>query len=238
MAEDKNCKPWEKPYYHVWEAAAFWCGITNRTISIDDKGIPVADPQNECLRSRAIWIMDAIVSGELPCGRDGKSVPGEAITGCKRTVRRIDLRNWFLENHGERPPFLFDEIERKTHAAINAESFLVLQADLQAKKTRLEKTEERLREMAIKNSALEHERDAAIRSFEESVDARKAVGEREKNSYLHLIGALLQIIMDKKLYETEEGLREDIAEQYKGFPGCTFRTTAGRFADAKRLLSQ
>ena len=238
MAEDNNCKPWEKPYYHVWEAAAFWCGITNRTISIDDKGIPVADPQNECLRSRAIWIMDAIVSGELPCGRDGKSVPGEAITGCKRTVRRIDLRNWFLENHGERPPFLFDEIERKTHAAINTESFLALQADLQVKKTRLENTEERLREMVFKNSALERERDAAIRSFEESVDARKAVGEREKNSYLHLIGALLQIIMDKKLYETEEGLREDIAEQYKGFPGCTFRTTAGRFADAKRLLSQ
>jgi hypothetical protein len=109
---------------------------------------------------------------------------------------------------------------------------------LQAKKTRLEKTEERLREMAIKNSALEHERDAAIRSFEESADARKAVGEREKNSFLHLIGALLQIIMDKKLYETEEELREELAEQYKGFPGCTFRTTASRFAEAKRLLSQ
>jgi integrase len=63
--------------------------------------------------------------------------------------------------------------------------------------------------------------------------------EKMKAGVLHiLIGALLQIIMDKKLYETEEELREEFVVQYKGFPGCTFRTTAGRFADAKRLLSQ
>lgn len=61
---------------------------------------------------------------------------------------------------------------------------------------------------------------------------------RTEKSNLHIIGAMLQIIMDKEAFNSEEELRKHIAEKYAGFSGCTERTMGGRFAEAKKLLSE
>jgi hypothetical protein len=124
MTEDNICMPWLKPFYYVWEAAAFWCDIMDRPIKVDENGLPVADPQNSSLRSKAEWIMDAINNKELPCGNQGSPCRYWAVEGPSRTVRRKDLRNWFLSNFTERPSFLFDETERSAHIVINPETFL------------------------------------------------------------------------------------------------------------------
>lgn len=241
MQEDKNCKQWDKPYYFVGEAAAFWCQIYNRNIVIESNGLPAHDPQNPCLRSRAEWIMDAIDCGELPCGRDGGLSIDDHVARHRRTVRRTDLRQWFIDHQGERPAFLFDEIERNVHKSINPDSFRALQADLQAEKARHERTKEQLRDMAGNMSNLEHERDALKGLCEKLTKQDKLDSdpdERSKKTFLHIIGALLSIIMDTNLYKSEESLRDHISTQYQGFAGCTPRTMAEKFSEAKKLLSE
>jgi hypothetical protein len=66
----------------------------------------------------------------------------------------------------------------------------------------------------------------------------KPISPRTEKSNLHIIGALLQVVMDEKLFSSEEALREHLAAQYQGYPGCAERTLAGRFAEAKKLLSE
>ena len=64
------------------------------------------------------------------------------------------------------------------------------------------------------------------------------VSERQERSDLHIIGALLQIIMDEKVFPSEEALRIHIADQYQSYSGCAERTLAGRFSQSKKLLSE
>lgn len=86
-------------------------------------------------------------------------------------------------------------------------------------------------------------RTTALREFEERIANENCEGEkppsrRQEKSDLHIIGAMLEIIMENDMFSSEESLRQHIADKYQGFPGCTERTLAGRFAEAKRLLSQ
>lgn len=42
----------------------------------------------------------------------------------RRTVRHKDIKAWFTEFYpDQRPAFLFDEVERNTHAVINKDTF-------------------------------------------------------------------------------------------------------------------
>jgi hypothetical protein len=243
MIKDNNCKPWDKPYYYVWEVAALWCGIPDRKIPIDDMGLPEDDPENPCLYARALWIMSAIDHGELSCGSDGGKSTDDfgndislTIGYPERTVRKKHLKEWFQYHQSDRPEFLFDEIERNTHSAINIESFQALQADLQAEKALHKKTQEQVKAMSDKLAAVEQERDS-LKSTQKEITILLA-DERSTTSFLHLIGALLETIMENKLYKSEAALREYISEKYTGFKGCASRTTAGKFSEAKKLLSQ
>jgi hypothetical protein len=85
-------------------------------------------------------------------------------------------------------------------------------------------------------------RTSALLDLQERVSEEQAEGKpispRTEKSNLHIIGALLQVVMDEKLFSSEEALREHLAAQYQGYPGCAERTLAGRFAEAKKLLSE
>jgi hypothetical protein len=85
-------------------------------------------------------------------------------------------------------------------------------------------------------------RTSALLDLQERVSEEQAGGKtispKVEKSNLHIIGALLQIVMDKKLFASEEALREHLAAQYQSYPGCAERTLAGRFAEAKKLLSE
>jgi len=69
-----------------------------------------------------------------------------------------DLKEWAKTiAPTERPAFLFDEIERKTHFSINADSFRALQADRDALSTELDKTKDKLQKVRQEKNDLASE---------------------------------------------------------------------------------
>lgn len=101
-------------------------------------------PSIRCLEPRCRVLQDAIDQGKLKVGRDGGQsflVSGSGhVAYSRRTLKREDLKAWIAETFPtDKPAFLFDEIERNTHTAINADAFRALQADRDALQTRLDK---------------------------------------------------------------------------------------------------
>ena len=138
----ENCNAESKPFYTVAEAAIRWCGLTKieHAIQIDQSGLPEKMADYPCLRVRAERILYALTeTKDLPRGRDGKKVAEDDTVAKQRlTVCHDDLKQWVAKKYpSEKPPFLFDEIERTTHPDINAESFRALQADLKARDRQL-----------------------------------------------------------------------------------------------------
>lgn len=185
MYNPKSCNALEKPFYTPMEAALRWCGLIAHEADILSRtlGAPIppvnAFPQWPCLRANAEKILDAIMNHELPYGRDGKSVPlGEQVNKTRLTVRHTDLKAWMAKHYPDQtPPFLFDEIERTTHARITVEAWQALQAEREALRTRVEKAEALYRD---KWSKLE-------------VEAKRQADEpspKSRNAYLRTIAAL------------------------------------------------
>lgn len=87
--------------------------------------------------------------------------------------------------------------------------------------------------LVVRTSSL---REFEDRYFADQESAERPPSKRQQNSDLHIIGALLEIIVEGQLFSSEEKLRDHIADQYRGYSGCASRTLAGRFAEAKKLL--
>lgn len=188
----KSCSALEKPYYKPVEAALRWCNLISHEVAILRgtgnelfPGVGVF-PQWPCLRANAEKIYDAILNGGLPHGRDGRTVgPGDHVAKERLTIRHADLREWMAKHYpDQKPAFLFDEIERQTHAAINADSFRALQADRDATRADLEKAKTREAEIIGERDALLGERN----SLRAMVD--KSITTTERNTLLIIIAAL------------------------------------------------
>jgi len=197
----KSCNALEKPYYSPIEAAIRWCGLIEHEAKITgamfSKGVHVPSvgmfPEWPCLRANAEKISDAIEFGSIKYGRDGRLVSmNEHVTPAKRTVRHADLREWMSKTYpDQKPAFLFDEIERTTHAAINADTFRALQADRDALKARIEKAEEWARNKIAETKGVECERDA-LRGMVDDLSAKtKAKENTEILKLQRTLGALV-----------------------------------------------
>lgn len=233
MTEDKDCHPWDKPYYYAWQVAVYWCGA-DRNIHLDEHGLPVADPINHCVRPRAEWIMDAMERRELRYGRDGKAVgEGDQVARPKRTVARSDLRAWFVAHRSERPPFLFGEDERRAHAAIDADSFRVLQADLQAARSRLEKANERIRHF----ETLASEQQAELASLRSMIDKTQTLNPRAETTHLNIIAGLLDLLIRASDLKSENDITNALLQHHAGKPGISLRNLQKHFPQAKRSLA-
>lgn len=103
------------------------------------------------------------MNGELPHGRDGRPIDdGDHVAPHRITVRHTDLKTWMATYYpDQKPKFLFDEIERTTHAAINIETFQALQAERNGLKEKLDKA-------LIAHNDLQRE----IKAIETNNDAR------------------------------------------------------------------
>jgi hypothetical protein len=159
-------KPWEndscehvQSYYTIYPvpvAAALWCGIPPNEIQEHlDASTQVyravyRHPYIRCLEPRCRAMHEAIEKGALLVSReDGKSFDGRTdhVAPERRHVTRQNLKEWIArEFPADKPAFLFDEIERKTHAAINADAFRALQADRDAARAELEEAKAELEE--------------------------------------------------------------------------------------------
>lgn len=246
-------KPWEtdsceqvQSYYTVYPvpvAAALWCRIEPGDV---DEHLRVATqvhraiyrhPYIKCLEPRCRALHEAIEKGVLPVSREnGKSFDGsrEQVAPERRHVNRSDLKEWIArEFPADKPPFLFDEIERTTHAAINADVYQALQADRDALKTRIDKAEEWARQIIAEKNALARERDSLMAMVENG----KAPGPRAETTYLNIIGGLLELICNPRPGRNSEAtVIRELVDNYSDKPGISKATLEARFADAKRSL--
>jgi hypothetical protein len=138
------------------------------------------------LNTEKIWA--AIQDGELAYGRDGKTVvSGETVRKDRITVKHTDLRTWMQKTYpDQKPKFLFDEIERSTHSAINADTFRALQSDRDALKVRVEKAEEWAKAVIAEKNDLRNQITSLVAQLKE-VDP---IDTRERNTLLTIISAL------------------------------------------------
>jgi hypothetical protein len=152
-------------YYAVYPvpvAALLWCGVPPDNIQSHlDKAQPTAVKgvlslsYMPCFAIRCRALHEAIENGALTVCRE-KGVPvDDHVAPERRHVRRADLKAWIeKEFPADKPTYLFDEIERKTHAAINADAFQALQADRDAKNTELRNVKQQLETITTERDAL------------------------------------------------------------------------------------
>jgi len=192
--DSKSCNTLEKLYYRPIEAALRWCNLIDHESQVLAKVgaelLPPTDafPLWPCLRLNTEKIWAAIQDGELPYGRDGKTVvTGETVRKDRITVKHTDLRTWMQKTYPEhKPKFLFDEIERSTHSAINADTFRALQADRDALRARIGKAEEWAKTMIAEKNDLQDQ----IASLTTQVKEADPIDTRERNTLLTIIAAL------------------------------------------------
>jgi hypothetical protein len=132
-------------YYPVPAAAMLWCKVPPNEVQEELNRITphpqirgvFTHPFIPCFEVRCRIIHDAIESGALPASRENGKVIDDYIKPERRHVSREHLKAWIAKEHPADKAtcaFLFDEIERKTHADINADTYRALQADRDAVK--------------------------------------------------------------------------------------------------------
>jgi FtsZ-binding cell division protein ZapB len=240
-----DCNADVKPFYYPVEAAIRWCGLTKHESQIlkdmGDSPLPQPYPQWPCLRQRTELILDAMEMGDIPVGRDGTpTVKGDHVAKHRRTVRHTDLKAW-MEKHnpGQKPDFLFDEVERQAHSALTLEAYQTLETERDALKTRHDALSKRFKTLREEKEAIEGERD----SLKSIVGKMSEPGLRAETTYQNIIGALLNCITGKipssrphPSFPTETEVIEAILLTYPKHPGLSQRTLQGKFAEAKKSL--
>ena len=236
-------------YYPVPAAAMLWCGVPpddaqeelNRINPHPHIRGVFTHPFIPCFEVRCRIIHDAIESRTLPASRENGKVTDEHIAPERRHVSREHLKAWIAKEHpADKPAFLFDEIERKTHAAINADAFRALQADRDAARAELEKAMALAAETIREMDAMRGERD----SLRAMVDKASAPGERAETTYLNIIGAMLALMLGKSpagkpqsVFDNQAAIIAALLGHHEGKPGISARTLEDKFAAAKRSLT-
>ena len=252
-------KPWETDscetvqsyysHYTVPQAAALWCKVPPADVKkIIKQATEVArgiysHPSIPCLEPRCRAIHDAIDNDKLPCGRDGRgrSLDSEHhVAPERRTINRHDLKEWIAKEFpGDKPPFLFDDIERTTHSAISTDAYRALKSDRDKLAARLEKVTSELQKQRQEKEEL----DRINRSLTQMVEKANTPGERAETTYLNIIGALLALMLGKSpagrphsIFENQAKIIQALLGYHEGKPGIAARTLNEKFAEAKRSL--
>ncbi|RLA52376.1 MAG: hypothetical protein DRR42_07740 [Gammaproteobacteria bacterium] len=253
--EDDNCAAMKAHYavYSIPQAAAMWCGVPDDQL---EEIVKEAEPISTSGLGRSIWkhcavpcmeprsraIAEAIEDGELPHGReDGKPViPGDHAAYERRHVMGRDLRDWLVEAFpNDKPPFLFDDIERNTHSAISADAYRSLKADRDALQKRIDNATESYRSLRKEKETIESERESL-----KAIIAKSGVpSERAEATYQNIIAALLDCIagnlpgVDKHpSFSSEAKLIESIDGHFRGYGGLSKSNLSRKFPEAKRAL--
>lgn len=253
-------KPWEtdscdhvQSYYTVYPvpvAAALWCGVPPNEI---EQHLSVATqvhraifrhPYIKCLEPRCRALHEAIEKGALPVSREnGKPFDGsqEHVAPERRHVTRQNLKEWIArEFPSDKPAFLFDEVERTTHAAINADTFRALQADRDALAARLEKAKTEYQKLRQEKDELER----VNQSLQAMADKMNSPGERAETTYQNIIGAMLELMLGKSpggqpysTFSSQAAIISALLAHHEGKAGIAARTLEEKFAAAKRGLN-
>jgi len=235
-------------YYPVPAAAMLWCGVPpddaqeelNRISPHPHIRGVFTHPFIPCFEVRCRIIHDAIESRTLPASRENGKVTDEHIAPERRHVSREHLKAWIAKEHpADKPAFLFDEVERKTHSAITADTFRALQADRDALKARIDKAEEWAKTIIAEKSALLGERD----SLRAMVDKANAPGGRSEKTYLNIIGAMLALMLGKSpagkpqsVFDNQAAIISAMLGHYRHIKGMGDSNLEKIMADANKTL--
>lgn len=234
--------------YRVPVAAALWCGIPpteveeNLAMCTESARGIYRHPYIPCLEPRCRAIHDAIEKGLLPCSRENGKVVQEHVANERRHVSRQHLKDWISAQFpSDKPSFLFDEIERNTHAAINADAYRALQADRDALKVRIDKAAEEYRKLRAERDALLTEKN----SLTEQIQNPKSPGPRAETTYLNIIGAMAELFVMKtpagkahSVFTSRASVIEALVAAFGDRPGISERGLEEKFSEARRSLKQ
>lgn len=111
----------------------------------------------------------------------------------------------------QKPPFLFDETERNTHSAINADSFKALQVERDALSARLENAKAEYLKLRVERDKLASD----LKQFKDASEQDKPLTTRERNTLLTIIGVLcaaegIDITTHRKAGDVIEGMAADL----------------------------
>lgn len=141
--------------YPISVAAALWCKVPaeylNNFLAETTEVTPgiYRHPETKCFEVKCRAMHNAIVAGALPVSRENGIVATDHVAPARRHVSRQHLKEWIMKEFpGNKPGFLFDEIERKSHTSINADSYRSLQADRDALHTENEKLTDQVKQLS------------------------------------------------------------------------------------------
>ncbi len=194
--KDDNCAAMKAHYavFSIPHAAALWCGVSEDLLDqvlaevtqISHSGFGRSvwkHPDAPCVEPRSRAIAEAIESGALPHGREDGEPLGEGDYAAyeRRHIFGRDLKKWMEEAFpNEKPAFLFDDIERDSHTAINADSYRSLRAERDALQRRVDKAVKEFVSLREDKEAVEAERD----SLKLLVDKSSCANPKVENSAL------------------------------------------------------
>lgn len=233
-----------KTYYRPIEAAIRWCGLMRYEASILASlghrilPDPLEFPRWPSLLLYTERIFDALEHGELR--RESK---GSAYQDGELIVRHIDLKIWMTRYYpGERPPFLFDEIERALHPAVSLHAVHVLLAEIEATKVQFADLTRAHQSLRLQYEALSKTSNNRRLSTNESL---QEPGPRAETTYLNIIGALLSLLLGKtpsgapySSFSTQESIISALLAHHPSTSGITQRTLQSKFALARRSIGK
>ncbi len=237
-----------RTYYRPIEAAIRWCGLLRfekRILSaLAGRALPDEGDFRRwpTLRLNAERILDALAHDELPRRIAGRADAPQtiALDDPALVVRHVDLRVWMARYYpGEKPAFLFDEIERALHPALTQESLGFLLAEREAIRARLD-------DLLLAHDALHSEHAALIQahaSCQAKVENDSPPGPRAESTYLNIIGGLLSLLLGKSpggvpysSFRNMESVIGALLAHHENLPGISERTLWSKLAQARRQL--
>jgi hypothetical protein len=243
-----NFNPQAKTFYRPIEAALRWCNlvpyealIVQTAWSCPEK-LSILFPQWPCLQANAEKIYDAIRNGELPCGCFGVSVPrGTPVEPALLTIRHSDLRLWMQNRYpDQKPKFLFETVD-EVHYNVSLGVYFSIQAERDALLRERNTLQHQLQalEADLQNLGLEKESLSAL------VKAQGQLSNRSEQTYLQIIGALIDTVLDLSpggkplsVFKNQAAIVDAIIARHQDVPGLSKRTLDEKFAAANRSLKK
>lgn len=237
-----------KTYYRPIEAAIRWCGLLRfeqRILdTVGNRAIPEPGefPRWPLLRLHTERIFDALAHGELASGKPGIVLDTQrpALDDPELTVRHVDLKAWMSHYYpGDRPGFLFDDIERAVHPMVSVDTLNILLADREATKVQFAELMQVHEALRAAHEALEKEQ--AARG--DASDTSREPGLRSETTYLNIIGGLLTLLLGKSpsgaaysSFHSMDAVVSALLAHHEGRPGLSERTLWSKLAQARRHL--
>ena len=138
----------------------------------------------------------------------------------------------------QKPSFLFEK--NSAPQTVSFGSLLALQADREALKLQLKKSERAHRDLLLELQAIGLEREEIKKAFQ----SNNIVSQRSETTYLRVIGALVSLMLGHSpsgkpfsVFNSQAAIVSALLAHNENVPGITKRTLDEKFAAAKRSLN-